>query len=369
VTDFGDINVVPNTTAERLTERQLLDYRNHREDLIEWLLFFGKDPETADGYARTTVKTRAYRMDQFYRWVWDERGGYTTDVTHDDGDAYLRYLAKQNDYGHVHKDNSRKALQMLFKWRHHQHGLGKWDPALSFSTGSTSTNPRDYLTVEERRAIREAALEYGSIPSPRSLSATEHDRWKAYLAQRFEKPKADVDKSDWDRANNWKIPSLVWTSLDAGLRPIEVERAVTSWVDVENAVLRIPKEQSSKNTENWIVGIRQRTADALDKWLDQRCQYERYDDTDALWLTREGNPYGSSALRRVLHRLCDTAEIETDDRQMSWYAIRHSVGTYMTREEDLAATQSQLRHKNPETTMKYDQVPVEDRRDALDRMG
>ena len=54
---------------------------------------------------------------------------------------------------------------------------------------------------------------------------------------------------------------------------------------------------------------------------------------------------------------------------MSWYAIRHSVGTYMTREEDLAATQAQLRHKSKKTTMQYDQVPVEDRRDALNRMG
>lgn len=54
---------------------------------------------------------------------------------------------------------------------------------------------------------------------------------------------------------------------------------------------------------------------------------------------------------------------------MSWYAIRHSVGTYMTREEDLAAAQAQLRHKSPETTMRYDQTPVEDRRDALDKMG
>lgn len=54
---------------------------------------------------------------------------------------------------------------------------------------------------------------------------------------------------------------------------------------------------------------------------------------------------------------------------MSWYTIRHSVGTYMTKERDLAATKAQLRHKNAKTTMKYDQVPVEDRQDALDRMG
>lgn len=43
--------------------------------------------------------------------------------------------------------------------------------------------------------------------------------------------------------------------------------------------------------------------------------------------------------------------------------------TYLTREEGLAAAQTQLRHKSPKTTMKYDRGPVEDCRDALDRVG
>jgi site-specific recombinase XerD len=107
----------------------------------------------------------------------------------------------------------------------------------------------------------------------------------------------------------------------------------------------------------------------LDRWLSERERYDQYADTDTIWLTRQENPYGSQSLRYVLHQLCDIADIETENRQMSWYAIRHSVGTYMTREEDLAAAQTQLRHKSPETTMIYDQTPVEDRQDALDRMG
>lgn len=41
----------------------------------------------------------------------------------------------------------------------------------------------------------------------------------------------------------------------------------------------------------------------------------------------------------------------------------------MTREEGLAAVQSQLRHKSSETTIKYDQTPIEDLRNALDRIG
>lgn len=40
----------------------------------------------------------------------------------------------------------------------------------------------------------------------------------------------------------------------------------------------------------------------------------------------------------------------------------------MVSERDLKAAKDQLRHRSAKTTMKYDQVPVEDRRDALDRM-
>nr|WP_233204264.1 hypothetical protein [Halegenticoccus soli] len=117
---------------------------------------------------------------------------------------------------------------MLFKWREHQHGLDEWKPQISFATRDKTTAPRDYLTREERTAIREAALEYGTVPAYANLSPSERDRWKAYLAQRFEKPKSKVSPEDWEKANGWKIPSLVWVSLDADLRPIEVERAVTS---------------------------------------------------------------------------------------------------------------------------------------------
>lgn len=140
----------------------------------------------------------------------------------------------------------------------------------------------------------------------------------------------------WDRANGWKIPSLVFVSLDAGLRPIEVARATPSWVDVDNNVLRISKEESSKNRDNWVVNLQARTADVLEKWIKQRETIPMYDDSDALWLTRQGNSYRSRALKHLLTRLCNITDLDTEDCDLSWYAIRHSVGTYMTREEGLA---------------------------------
>lgn len=368
MTELNGITVITENVEDRLNERQLLDYRKHRRDCLRWLLERGKFPGDYKGYAETTVSARGYRMDQFYRWVWDQEDRYTSDVTHEHADEWMFELAK-SEKSNVHKSNCQKALKMLFKWRQHEHGLDEWEPEITFSSSSGATQPRDFLTREERRKVRDAALEHGTVPSYGSLSPEERERWRAYIAQRFGKPKSEVSPDDWDRANGWKVPSIVWTSLDTGLRPIEVDRARIHWVDLKNNLLRIPKEESSKNTNNWKVGLKERTAEMLRRWIEERDNYPKYDDTDALWLTNRGNPYSSATLKRLLERICETAGIRTENRKVSWYSIRHSVGTYMAREEGLAAAQAQLRHKSVETTMKYDQVPVEDRRDALDRMG
>jgi len=365
--DFEDYPIVTENSEDYLNHRQLMDYKAERKECFRWLLTYGKKPDEADGYAPGTIKPRSYRMDRFYRYVWELEEGYTVNLNHDHADSWMDHLARR-DVSATHKRNCQKSLKMLYKWLCHERGLGEWEPEITFSADS-STQPRDYLTKEERGLIRDAALEYGSIPSYNNLSPAERDRWKQHLAQRFEKPKSSVTPKDWQRANGWKIPSLVWTCLDAGLRPTEVKRSTMSWVDTSNSVLRIPKEDSAKNRDNWVVGLRDRTAEALSNWCQERRAYPKYDETESIWLTREGNPWDVSSLRYLLRRLCDIAGIDTTHRQMSAYSIRHSVGTYMTREEDLAAAQAQLRHKSAETTMKYDQTPVEDRQNALDRMG
>lgn len=362
------LTLVTEPSEAVLNERERLDYRHQREACLQWLLTWGKIPDQAEGYAYATVENLGARMDRFYRWVWEHDGGYTANVEHSHADGWMDHLA-QRACSNAHKNCCLRAARMLMKWRHHEHGLEQWEPRFTFKRERTSVQPRDFLTEKERTWIREAALSYGSVPSFEGLTPNERERWKRYLAQARQKPKASVTREDWEKENSWKIPSLVWTSLDAGLRPIEVERAVTGWVDVENAMLRIPAMNSSKNVDNWKVSLQSRTAEILRHWLEERQAREQYDMTDALWLTRESNPYQTSSLRYLLHKLCEAADISVENRQMSWYTIRHSLGTYMTREEDLKAAQSQLRHASPETTMKYDQAPVKDRRDALTRMG
>jgi hypothetical protein len=85
--DLEEYPVVTESSESYLNQRQLLDYRSEREECLRWLLTYGKRPDEAAGYAEGTVKPRSYRMDRFYRFVWDYEGGYTVNLNHDHADA------------------------------------------------------------------------------------------------------------------------------------------------------------------------------------------------------------------------------------------------------------------------------------------
>lgn len=361
------LTLIPEGTESYLNQRQIEDYKRHRRKFLTWCLTQGKQPEISDGYSLSTMKVRHYRVNTFYTWVWDERG-YTTNLTHEDADSYLRQVALRDceptTRAHIHK-----SLKTLYRWREHQFGEDSWEPKLTFTSNGGSATSRDYLTQEERVRIREAALEYGSIPNYNSCTPSERDRYKGLLAGRFGIPKEEVGLEHWERANGWKIPSLVFTSLDTGLRPIEVERATVDWVDTDACVLRIPKEESVKGDHAWDPVISTRTADVLDRWLEQRQAMPMYDDTETLWLTTKANPYNTRSLSYLIDQLCDVAGISTENRQVTWYSIRRGLATGLIDEADLSTAKEQLRHKSITSTIRYDQSPPERRRDALDKLN
>lgn len=364
--EINGIPLIPNGTGEQIDDRQLLDYAEHRKRWLSWCLSTGQSPEKGTGYSQATMDVRHYRMDAFYRWVWDRRG-YTTTVTPDDGDAYMRKIA-MSEYKNSTKSHIHKAVASVFKWREHVLNEEPWDPELSFNYSGTASSDGDYLTAEERHQIGNAALSYGSIPHYNSCSPEERDRYKGLLARRYDIPKDDVGVEHWERANGWKIPSLVAVSLDTGLRPIEVNRATVNWVDLDSNALRIPDTASEKETKSWVSVIRDRTALFLEKWLSQRDAMPMYDETDALWLTTKANPYSSRSLSYLMDNLCEEAGISTENRDVTWYSIRRGLATALIDESDLSTAREQLRHNNLATTARYDQAPPERRRDALDHL-
>lgn len=364
------IPLMTKDTAKRLSEKQKVDYGEEMRSMLKWLLMAGKDPKGLTGYAQSTIYTSANHIDVWARWVWDEEG-YTSTFTHENADDYLFHLGAKTDYSDYYLSSIFKTLKRYFKWQIHKRNGTEWEPRYSFNDPS-STKPQDYLSVEERERLREAALDYKGVPHYKSLSPEERSRWKAHLATRFEKPKSEILPADFERANGWKFTSLVWVSLDVGLRPIEVERSETTWFkvdDSENPKVVIPADDSTKNTEHWDVPLTRKTGEAVKHWLDERGTYPKYDDSEAMWLTRESNPYAASSLRHLLIQLCEEAGIETENRRMSWYSIRHSVGTALAQEKDLKHAQRVLRHKRTETTMKYNHPSEDQIRDGQDKIG
>jgi site-specific recombinase XerD len=140
------IKVVPEVSRDCLTERQEVDYEIHRERLLTWLLAFGKNPDSAEGYSESTVQNTAYRLDSFYRFVWDGEG-YTTDISHGHADDYIRELAI-SDKSISHKSTASTALKRLFKWKSHEQGADKWEPEFNFSRNDSATNPREVLSSQ-----------------------------------------------------------------------------------------------------------------------------------------------------------------------------------------------------------------------------
>lgn len=186
------------TTAKSeklLNPRQLEMYREHRRDLLTWMLDKGQNPDVNIGYAEETVENRGYRLDMFYRWVWDVEDGYTDDITESHANAFMKYLHPQS-YSQAYKAAFQKSIQTLFRWQEHE--LGKsvnWNPSVRFHDSSVPSS-KEALTREERTQLREAVLDHESVPHYNSLTPEERDRWKQYLAQRFRKPKSEVSKKD-----------------------------------------------------------------------------------------------------------------------------------------------------------------------------
>jgi integrase len=360
--------LVPRPSAAMLNPREQIAYRERRRELLTWLRDFGRGPDHTRGYADATFRIRAYRIDKLYRFVWERDGYYTDKIIPEHADEWMLALARK-DFMPSTLADYQKAPKALFKWQSWKtRKQVAWEPIIKFQDRSFAAQPRDYLTREERRQITAAAFRYGSGPLVEHMDDDERKEWDRILSQRFGKPLREVTERDYDRTHSWKTPSLVWTSLDAGFRPIEVGRAKVSWVDLSARVLRIPKHELTKNEEDWVIGLRDDTTVFLEHWLEERAENELYDGTDALWLTRRGTRYASHSLNYVFRKLCAEAGIDTTSRECTWYSIRRSTATYMAREEDLAAAAAQLRHRSIRTTARYDQAPVDDRTAAIERI-
>lgn len=331
--------------------RAVTDYESWKRDVLEWLHYEGKDPDRLRGYSKDTLRQSTYKIDQIMRWLWNKRG-YTTELTPEDADELMRELGRYSQYGDANLNNFVKVIKRLFAYYNHEKGKNiEWNCRIDLNEPSVTN--RDYFKKDEFRPLYEASLEHGTVRHYHACNPEERDELKAHLAQRFEIRKKDVGPEEFQRANSFKIPSIVSVSLDCGLRPVEVGRAKVDWVNFEDGTLDIPREESSKNEDNWKCVLSRNSLRALEEWIQERSTYGKYAGRPELWLNKKGNPYNSSSLNYLLGKLIERAGIRPAGRDLSWYSIRHGVATVWADEEKIHDTREQLRHKKAETTLGY----------------
>jgi len=196
------IVLVSEDAQQYLNPKQEITYREHRRELAEWMLSLGKNPEKATGYSHSTVKNRMNRLDLFYRFIWNQNGRYVQDLTTDHADSWMRHLATQ-EMKESTKCHYQKAAQTLFKWKREARNQNvEWKPQIQYSDPSTTYTPRDYLTKEDRRKMRDAAMSYGSVPHYNSVTPEERSLLPDYSQGFDSKPAAGLKHSATFLQNN-----------------------------------------------------------------------------------------------------------------------------------------------------------------------
>ncbi|MUV60207.1 site-specific integrase [Halobacterium sp. CBA1126] len=334
------------------------DYHDFKHSFMEWLLTEGKDTYRLKGYSDSTVEHTHYKVDEAYRWKWSQTGEYTTTFTPEDATELVDFMVRKTSHPDRYVYGFEKSVRRLFKYFREElnRDVPEWehDIPIQQSKGS-SDHIKDKFSPAEMNAVYEAALGEYSLPSyhNKNLSSDARSELKALVAQRLGMPKEDVGPSDFTDASSWKVPSIIAVTADTGLRPIEVGRAQVDWFDLENNLMVVPADESTKNRENWECWLSSKTSNAVGNWLEEREQNSKYDGRGELWLTRQGNKYKARALNKMLDKLMESAGIDSNTRQLSWYSFRHGAATLWVREEDLARAKTQLRHKSIKTTEKY----------------
>jgi integrase len=363
-----ELEFLGSDSLSQLNYQQAVLYQEQWENLIDYLRQQGKNPKRNRGYSESNIRPIARRIHQVHEYAW-ERGSASIALSSEAADEFVNDLnqdnlqkSDDNPYAEGSKRKFQQALEAYFRFRN-----DNWNPAIRFAEEEASFASEPF-TLDERERLLNAAFEYRSPPSYSNVSPEERERWNRHLAQTIGKPKQTIGPADWDKLQNcWKIPCLISTALDCGWRAAMVGRLKTSLVNLDEGRIRIPPEVAVKNDEHWDAELSSRSSKMIRRWLKQRSNRTKYDDSDHLWLNRKGNPYNSSTLNDLLSNLIDEADIDTKGRRLTWHSIRHSTGMYVyDQHKDLGLVAEILRHSSLEAARKYAHPTPEGKKDVLE---
>ncbi len=358
-----DSEYLSGDSLSHLNNKEKILYQDSWPDLIDFLRNSGKDPKRNIGYAESNIRPTARRIHQVHKYA------DTIELRPSQADKFVDALNKdqfRTKQGEPYSEGSKRkfteALQAYFTYR----GI-EWEPEINFKNGD-GTLSSDPFILEEREQLFEAALNYRSPPNYKNVSPIERDRWNAHLAQILGKPKNEVGPEDWEQLRrSWKTACLISITLDCGWRAGMFSRLTTQMVHPDAGEIIIPPETALKNDERWTCELSDRSVRILKKWLEQRNNKTKYDNSDLLFLNRKSNPHHSGTLNDLLENLISVSDIDPSGRKLTWHSIRHSTGMYVyNKEKDIELVAEVLRHTSLESASKYAHPTPETKQDVIE---
>ena len=162
-----------------------------------------------------------------------------------------------------------KAIKLLFKyWTNTTDANIDW--SYDRSLKSSYDSERAHFYPDELKRLYEASLGYNTIQT----DGVDTEKVTGLLARRFDKPSENITQEDMERANSWKIPSLIAATNDLGFRPKEIEIAEASWFYPDEELVRIPADKSVKSSSSWIWACHSEppTPSGSGWWSERRTQ-------------------------------------------------------------------------------------------------
>lgn len=366
----GDLKYISHEAIDHLNHQQRTIFTEMWEEFIHYLEVKGKNPKKKEGYAESSIRPLARRAYQTQQFVWEHKSR-TAKLTPEYADQFVEALNQDTfttsdgePYSECSKRKFLSAIEAYFRFQ----GID-WTPEISFQD-TPSDEGADAFTRAEREGLFDAASEYKSPPAYKNVSPEERDRWNAELAQFLGTPKSKIGPDDWAELQQfWKLPSLIAVALDCGCRAGMIERLETQQINLDAGRLITPSEKALKNDRSWDNELSDRSITCLRHWFRQRANRPKYDDSDHVWLNRQGNPYNSHTLNSLLQNLMDQADIKPNGRKLSWHSIRHSTGCYLyNKYNDLTIVAETLRQNTLEAARRYAHPTPETKKEAVESL-
>ena len=152
--------------------------------------------------------------------------------------------------------------------------------------------------------------------------------------------------------------AIVTLGCSTGMRVSEISNIDLSDIDFEAKEIKIVAKGNKTRT----IYIGDNTIAALQEWLKDRPKFLKWGESDALFLSRNGNRISIDAIRHML-----AAETEELDKHITPHKMRSTCAMKLyDKTGDIYLTAQQLGHANVKNTMIYAKATEEKRRMAAD---